>query len=64
MQIIEVTYTLIYQNTGNSTANNVLVTDVLDSKLVYVVDSAKLMGVDQKMRMILLSITISLLVMF
>ena len=44
----EVTYTLIYQNTGNSTANNVLVTDVLDSKLVYVVDSAKLMGVDQK----------------
>ena len=43
-----VTYTLIYQNTGNSTANNVLVTDVLDSKLVYVVDSAKLMGVDQK----------------
>lgn len=44
----EVTYTLIYQNTGNSTATNVLVTDVLDSKLVYVVDSAKLMGVDQK----------------
>lgn len=43
-----VTYTLIYQNTGNSTAANVLVTDVLDSKLVYVVDSAKLMGVDQK----------------
>ena len=43
-----VTYTLIYQNTGNCTANNVLVTDVLDSKLVYVVDSAKLMGVDQK----------------
>ena len=42
-----VTYTLIYQNTGNSTATNVLVTDVLDSKLVYVVDSAKLMGVDQ-----------------
>ena len=32
----EVTYTLVYKNTGNSVANNVLVTDVLDTKLEYV----------------------------
>lgn len=43
----EVTYTLVYKNTGNSVATNVLVTDVLDAKLEYVTGSAKLMGVGQ-----------------
>ena len=43
----EVTYTLVYRNTGNSTATNVLVTDVLDAKLQYVTGSAQLMGVGQ-----------------
>jgi len=43
----EVTYTLVYKNTGNSVANNVLVTDVLDAKLEYVTGSAQLMGVGQ-----------------
>lgn len=43
----EVTYTLVYKNTGNSTATNVLVTDALDAKLEYVPDSAKLMNVAQ-----------------
>ena len=33
----EVTYTLVYKNTGNSVATNVLVTDVLDAKLEYVI---------------------------
>ncbi|MDM1019323.1 hypothetical protein QSV37_03200 [Acinetobacter sp. VNK23] len=43
----EVTYTLVYKNTGNSVATNVLVTDVLDAKLEYVTGSAQLMGVGQ-----------------
>lgn len=43
----EVTYTLVYKNTGNGTATNVLVTDVLDAKLEYVTGSAQLMGVGQ-----------------
>ena len=43
----EVTYTLVYKNTGNSVANNVLVTDVLDTKLEYVTGSAQLMGLGQ-----------------
>ncbi len=43
----EVTYTLVYRNTGNSTATNVLVTDVLDAKLKYVTGSAQLMGLGQ-----------------
>lgn len=43
----EVTYTLVYKNTGNSVANNVLVTDVLDAKLEYVTGSAQLMGLGQ-----------------
>lgn len=43
----EVTYTLVYKNTGNSVATNVLVTDVLDAKLEYVTDSAQLMGLGQ-----------------
>lgn len=43
----EVTYTLVYRNTGNSTATNVLVTDVLDSRLEYVPGTAKLMNVSQ-----------------
>lgn len=43
----EVTYTLVYRNTGNSVANNVLVTDVLDAKLEYVTGSAQLMGAGQ-----------------
>ena len=41
----EVTYTLVYKNTGNSVATNVAVTDVLDAKLAYVAGSAQLMGV-------------------
>lgn len=43
----EVTYTLVYKNTGNSVATNVLVTDVLDAKLEYVTGSAQLMGLGQ-----------------
>ncbi len=43
----EVTYTLVYKNTGNSTATNVLVTDKLDSRLEYVPGTAKLMNVSQ-----------------
>lgn len=43
----EVTYTLVYRNTGNSTATNVLVTDKLDSRLEYVPGTAKLMNVSQ-----------------
>lgn len=43
----EVTYTLVYRNTGNSTATNVLVTDKLDAKLEYVTGSAQLMGLGQ-----------------
>ena len=43
----EVTYTLVYKNTGNSVATNVLVTDVLDAKLEYVIGSAQLMGLGQ-----------------
>lgn len=43
----EVTYTLVYKNTGNSVATNVLVTDALDAKLEYVQGSAKLMNVAQ-----------------
>lgn len=43
----EVTYTLVYRNTGNSTATNVLVTDKLDPKLEYVAGTAKLMAVSQ-----------------
>ena len=43
----EVEYKLVYQNTGNSTATNVTVTDVLPAGLTYVAGSAKLAGVAQ-----------------
>lgn len=40
----EVEYTLAYQNTGNTTATNVTITDVLPSGLTYVAGSATLNG--------------------
>lgn len=40
----EVEYTLAYQNTGNTTATNVTITDVLPSGLTYVAGSATVNG--------------------
>ncbi|MDH1377385.1 NEW3 domain-containing protein [Acinetobacter junii] len=40
----EVEYTLAYQNTGNTTATNVTITDVLPSSLTYVAGSATVNG--------------------
>lgn len=40
----EVEYTLAYQNTGNTTATNVTITDVLPSTLTYVAGSATVNG--------------------
>lgn len=40
----EVEYTLAYQNTGNTTATNVTITDVLPSGLTYVTGSATVNG--------------------
>lgn len=40
----EVEYTLAYQNTGNTTATNVTITDVLPAGLTYVAGSATLNG--------------------
>ena len=40
----EVEYTLAYQNTGNTTATNVTITDVLPSNLTYVAGSATVNG--------------------
>ncbi|MCO8094532.1 beta strand repeat-containing protein [Acinetobacter lwoffii] len=42
-----VTYTLEYQNIGNSIANGLKLTDVLDAKLEYEPGSAKLLGTAQ-----------------
>ncbi|MDH0031024.1 MULTISPECIES: hypothetical protein [unclassified Acinetobacter] len=43
----EVEYKLVYQNTGNTTATDVTVTDLLPAGLTYVANSAKLAGVTQ-----------------
>ena len=43
----EVEYKLVYQNTGNTTATAVTVTDLLPAGLTYVAGSAKLAGVTQ-----------------
>ncbi|OCY95461.1 hypothetical protein BFR94_15075 [Acinetobacter pittii] len=43
----EVEYKLVYQNTGNTTATDVTVTDMLPAGLTYVANSAKLAGVAQ-----------------
>jgi len=43
----EVEYKLVYQNTGNTTATDVTVTDLLPAGLTYVAGSAKLAGVTQ-----------------
>ena len=43
----EVEYKLVYQNTGNTTATAVTVTDLLPAGLTYVANSAKLAGVTQ-----------------
>ena len=43
----EVEYKLVYQNTGNTTATDVTVTDLLPAGLTYVANSAKLAGVAQ-----------------
>lgn len=43
----EVEYKLVYQNTGNTTATDVTVTDLLPAGLTYVAGSAKLAGVAQ-----------------
>ena len=43
----EVEYKLVYQNTGNTTATDVTVTDMLPAGLTYVANSAKLAGVTQ-----------------
>lgn len=40
----EVEYTLAYQNTGNTTATNVTITDVLPAGLTYVANSATVNG--------------------
>ncbi|MBF7687389.1 beta strand repeat-containing protein [Acinetobacter rathckeae] len=40
----EVEYTLAYQNTGNTTATNVTITDVLPANLIYTAGSATLNG--------------------
>lgn len=42
-----VEYTLVYQNTGNSIATNVTITDTLPAGLTYIADSAKLLGAVQ-----------------
>ncbi|MBL8321649.1 MAG: DUF11 domain-containing protein, partial [Acinetobacter sp.] len=42
-----VEYTLVYQNTGNSTATNVTITDALPANVSYVAGSAKLQGAAQ-----------------
>jgi uncharacterized repeat protein (TIGR01451 family) len=40
----EVEYSLAYQNTGNTTATNVTITDVLPAGLTYVPGSATVNG--------------------